>query len=62
MAKKQRNYFDGKTCFVCKRPASTYHYVNGKFAYLCDNKQCSDSYDRRVGLTHTGIELPEELK
>lgn len=39
--KEKRSYFEGKYCYICKKPAEFYRLMRNKHFYLCNSKECN---------------------
>lgn len=47
--KKRRPFFTGKTCSICKLPASMFRVIKGKHIMLCNSKKCEKITRIRAG-------------
>jgi len=54
--RKDRSYFEGKHCCICRRKASIYRMVGDRFDYLCDKDKCEILYRQRKNATN-GIDI-----
>ncbi len=51
--RKNRKFFDNKTCSICKRTASIYRRIKDRTFYLCYRARCDRVIREKMGFCNS---------